>query len=175
MSVASAREFLIQELSDIYSAENQLIEALPKMSEAASHAELKSALDEHLEQTRGQVERLNRIFAEIGAESSGETCEAMKGLVTEAEELIEEISVPEILDAALIGAAQKVEHYEIAAYGTLASIADAMGLEDVGAMLDETLEEEKQADARLTDLAETEVNPRMVEAAAAAGGEGPQE
>ena len=162
MPVTSADDLFLKELHDIYSAEKQLEQALPKLAEAATNEALQEAFNDHLEQTRGQIERLDQILEMLDEQRSDETCEAMQGLIKEAEEVIAEVETPEVLDAALIAAAQKVEHYEIASYGTLRSLAESMGLDKAAAMLSETLQEEEDTDARLTDIAETEVNLRML-------------
>jgi ferritin-like metal-binding protein YciE len=144
---------LVHELRDLYSAETQLTEALPNMSRAASHDDLKATFDEHLEETRGQVERLRQIFDQLGESPEGERCEAMEGLVQEGEEVIEMNGEAHIKDAALIAAAQRVEHYEIAGYGTAQTYADELGLSEPKRLLDETLSEEKSADKKLGKLA----------------------
>lgn len=152
--MATLKDALIHELKDIHSAERQITGALPKMIEAASDQELKAAFSEHLEQTRGQIERLDRIFADLGETPGMETCEGMKGLLKEGEGLIQDHAAGPVRDALLIGAAQRVEHYEIAVYGTLAAWADALDLEECQELLEETLEEEGDADEKLTDIAE---------------------
>jgi ferritin-like metal-binding protein YciE len=154
MSVATAEELFVEELKDIYSAEKQAVKAYPRLTKAVQSEELKEAMQEHLEQTKGQVERLERIFEILDKRSSGKTCEGMKGLVQEAQSLVEEIENGPVLDAAIIGALQRVEHYEIAAYGTVATLAEAMGQEEVKELLGETLEEEKETDERLTQVAQ---------------------
>src|SRR5713101_5397154 len=154
MTMESIRELLIDEMGDLYDAEKQLVKALPKMVKAASNQELSQAFENHLEQTRGHVERLERAFEMLGEKPKSKPCKAMKGLIEEAQETIEE-GIPEpLLDSAIICAAQKVEHYEIAGYGTLKSWADTLGLDDVAGLLDETLEEEKEADEKMTDVAD---------------------
>jgi len=155
MSVATAEELFVEELKDIYSAEKQAVKAYPRLTKAVQSEELKEAMQEHLEQTKGQVERLERIFEILDKRSSGKTCEGMKGLVQEAQSLVEEIENGPVLDAAIIGALQRVEHYEIAAYGTVATLAQAMGQEEVKELLGETLEEEKETDERLTQVAQS--------------------
>jgi len=155
MSVATAEELFVEELKDIYSAEKQAVKAYPRLTKAVQSEELKEAMQEHLEQTKGQVERLERIFEILDKRSSGKTCEGMKGLVQEAQSLVEEIESGPVLDAAIIGALQRVEHYEIAAYGTVATLAEAMGQEEVKELLGETLEEEKETDERLTQVAQS--------------------
>jgi ferritin-like metal-binding protein YciE len=161
------RDLLTMELQDTYSAETQLLDALPAMQEAATNPKLKQAFAEHLKVTEHQVERLEQVCKDLGIEPEGESCNAMAGLVEESEEIIDELDEGPVLDAALIGAAQKVEHYEIAAYGTLTSLLKAMGETKAAALLAQTLEEEKAADELLTQLAEAEVNPAAVGTAAA--------
>jgi len=143
-----------EELKDIYDAEKRLVRALPKMAKAASSEELKNALQEHLEVTKGQVERLERVFEAMGAKAKGKTCACMKGLIEEGEEVMKEDATEELLDAAIIGAAQRVEHYEIAAYGTVRTFAEKLGNEKVVELLQQTLDEEKEADEKLTEISE---------------------
>jgi ferritin-like metal-binding protein YciE len=159
MSMDSLKDLYIDELKDLYNAENQLLKALPKMAKKASSPDLKAAFEEHLGQTEGQVNRLEKIFKALGEKPTGKTCKAMKGLVEEGKEIIEEDGEDAVLDAALIGAAQKVEHYEIAGYGTARSIASLLGEEDAMELLQETLDEEGATDKKLTALAESLVNP----------------
>lgn len=154
----SLRELLIDELSDLYSAEKQLVAALPKMAKAATNANLKSAFLGHLAETKGQVERLDQIFEELEEKPKRKKCKAMEGLIEEGKEVIETNGVPEVKDAALIGAAQRVEHYEIAAYGTARGISETLSLSKVVKLLQKTLDEEGQADKKLNDLATSEVN-----------------
>ena len=151
----SLRDLLIDELRDLHHAENQLVKALPKMAKAASHDELKEGFTEHLEQTRGHVDRLERCFKLLGEKARGKTCHAMQGLVEEGKEAIEEDAPDSIRDAKLIGAAQRVEHYEIAAYGTARAFAETLGESKVADLLQETLDEEGETDKKLTALAET--------------------
>ncbi|MGG5808079.1 ferritin-like domain-containing protein [Falsiroseomonas sp. CW058] len=159
---------LIGELmQDTYSAETQLIEALPEMAEAASTPRLKQAFEMHLQQTERQVERLERAAKLMGIELDGEDCEAMEGLIAEAEEIVDEHDEGPIRDAAMIVAAQKVEHYEIAAYGSLCTMAKAAGMTEVAELLGQTLAEEKDTDEQLTQLAESEVNPAAMRGMAA--------
>jgi ferritin-like metal-binding protein YciE len=158
MTVKTTRGLLIDELRDIYHAEKQLVKALPKMARAAKSTKLREAFEHHLEETKGQVERLEQVFEKLDARSSGKRCEAMEGLIDEAKELIEEIATPEVLDAALIMAAQKVEHYEIASYGAACSLAKLLGEDDAAKLLHESLEEEKKADETLTKLAKKQLN-----------------
>jgi ferritin-like metal-binding protein YciE len=154
-------------IQDAYSAETQLLEALPEMADAASTPALKQALQEHLQVTQRQVERLERVAEMAGCEVEGEDCEAMEGLVAEAEEIVDEHEEGPVRDAALISAAQKVEHYEIATYGTLAAMAKAAGLNDAAALLAQTMQEEKDADELLTRIAEQQVNPAALRGAPA--------
>lgn len=148
----SVRELLIDQMQDIYDAEKQLVKALPKLAKAASNEELKQAFEDHLEQTRGHVERLERAFAMLDAKAKSKPCEAMKGLVKEGSETTEEDFSEPLLDSAIICAAQKVEHYEIAGYGTLIAWASSIGLEDVAEIFEETLREERAADEKLTQI-----------------------
>lgn len=163
MAIKSAEELFISQLKDIYSAEKQAVRAYPKITKAAQSEELKEALQEHLEQTKGQVERLERIFEILDKKSSGKTCEAMKGLITEAQEAMEEIEKGPVLDAAIIAAGQRIEHYEIASYGTVATFAEAMGQQEIHELLAETLQEEKETDERLTGVAQS-VNAESLQA-----------
>jgi ferritin-like metal-binding protein YciE len=158
LKLNSLRDLLFEELRDLYSAETQLIDALPKMAEAATSRELKSAFKHHLEETRGHVSRLESMFQRIGEKSSGETCEAMKGLIREGEVLVKAEGDPDVRDAGLIGAAQRVEHYEIAGYGTARSLARRLGENQMAETLQQTLNEEAEADKKLTSIAESQVN-----------------
>jgi ferritin-like metal-binding protein YciE len=157
MGMNSLSELLEDELKDLYNAENQLVKALPKMARKASSADLKAALTEHLEQTKGHVERLNKIGKALDITLTGKKCKAMEGLVEEGNEVIVEDGEPAVLDAALIGAAQRVEHYEIAAYGTARAMAEQLGQTTVAELLQKTLNEEGAADKKLTNIAETSV------------------
>ena len=158
LKLDSLRDLLVEELRDLYSAETQLLDALPKIEQAASSNELKSAFSHHLEQTREHVSRLERIFQQLGENPSGETCEAMKGLVKEGELLVKAKGDPDVQDAGLIGAAQRVEHYEIAGYGTARSLARRLGQGQMVETLQQTLNEEAEADKKLTSIAESNVN-----------------
>jgi ferritin-like metal-binding protein YciE len=142
------------EIEDLYDAERQVMESLPKMIESASSEELAQAFEDHLEQTKEQVRRLDRIFAAMGEQPGGMKCEGMRGLLREGELVMLEIDKSPVLDAALIAAAQKVEHYEISGYGTARTLAAMLGQEDAADLLDETLEEEKDTDETLTEIAE---------------------
>jgi len=158
MSMDSLKELYIDELRDLYSAENQLVKALPKMAKKASAPELKQAFQNHLEETKGHVERLEEIFGELDEKPTGKTCQGMKGLIEEGAEVIDEDGVEAVLDAALIGAAQRVEHYEIAGYGVARTFARILGEDDAADLLQETLDEEGEADKKLTAIAEEEIN-----------------
>jgi ferritin-like metal-binding protein YciE len=154
-------------IQDAYSAETQLLEALPELADAASTPALKQAFQDHLQVTQRQVERLERVAEMLGCDAEGEDCEAMEGLVAEAEEIVDEHEEGPVRDAALIAAAQKVEHYEIATYGTLAAMAKAAGMRDAADLLVQTLNEEKDADELLTQVAEQQVNPAALRGTAA--------
>ena len=145
------RELYIDELKDLFNAENQLVKALPKMAKAATSEELRAGFEEHLQQTKGQVQRLETIFKQLGENPKGKKCKAMEGLIEEGSEVIDEHDGA-LLDAALIGAAQRVEHYEIAAYGTVIAFAEELGESEHVSLLNETLEEEKATDEKLTEL-----------------------
>jgi ferritin-like metal-binding protein YciE len=151
-------ELLIDELKDLYSAENQIVKALPKMAKAASSPELKRAFERHLEETKRQVERLNQIGEQLEVRLTGKKCKGMEGLIEEGKEIIEEDLEEDATDAGLIGAAQKVEHYEIAAYGTARTHASLLGYNKVARLLQQTLDEEGNTDKKLTALAESVIN-----------------
>ncbi len=157
------KDLLELSLQDTYSAENQILAAYPEVEEAASSPRLKQALREHREQTERQVERLEEVCEMLGVEPDGESCAAMEGLVEEADDMMEELESGPVLDAALIAAAQKIEHYEIAAYGTLCSLLKSMGQTKAVDLLAQTLKEEKETDEQLTRLAEQEVNPAAMQ------------
>ncbi|MDX6751399.1 ferritin-like domain-containing protein [Geminicoccaceae bacterium 1502E] len=158
MAVSTMQELFVNELRDIYHAEKQLLKALPKMAKAASGEDLRQAFESHLEETRGHVERLEEIFDTLDLAKRGKTCEAMQGLVEEGREILEEVEEAAVRDAGMITAAQKVEHYEIASYGSLVALARQIGNEEVAKILHRTLEEEKAADQKLTKLAQGGVN-----------------
>jgi ferritin-like metal-binding protein YciE len=151
-------ELLIDELKDLYSAENQIIKALPKMAKAASSPELKRAFERHLEETKRQVERLNQIGQNLEIKLTGKKCKGMEGLIEEGKEVMEEDLDENAIDAGLIGAAQKVEHYEIAGYGTARTHAQLLGFNKVAKLLQQTLDEEGATDKKLTALAESIIN-----------------
>ena len=154
MKENALKDLYIDELRDLYNAENQLTKALPKMAEAATSEELQAGFEEHLEQTRGHVERLEKIFEELGEKPTGKKCKGMEGLIEEGKERIEEEDDVLTLDAGLISAAQRVEHYEIAAYGCVRTYANLLGEDDAVKLLEQTLKEEKETDQKLTGLAE---------------------
>lgn len=158
MELKTLQDLYVDELRDIYSAENQLIKALPKMAKAASDENLKQAFTDHLEQTKGHVERLDQLFDQLGERATGKKCKAMEGLVEEGKEMIEEDAEPEVKDAGLISAAQRVEHYEMAAYGTVRAYARILGDDQAAKLLQQTLDEEGAADKKLTKLAESVIN-----------------
>lgn len=156
----SLDSMLLMEVKDIYNAEKQLTKALPKAAKKASSPELRAAIEEHLHQTEGHVNRLEQVFKILGEPAKGRTCPAMKGILEEAEEVMSQKADPAVLDAAIIGAAQKVEHYEIASYGTIIEWAKQMGRDDIGNLLGQTLDEEEKADQKLTELAKSKINPK---------------
>ena len=153
MPAENLHELFVDELKDIYDAEKQLTKTLPKLAKAATSQDLRAAFEEHLDITRMHVSRLEEVFKSLGMAARGKPCEGMKGLVEEGKEMMEEIERGATLDAALISAAQKVEHYEIATYGTLATFAEIMGHQDAKDLLGQTLDEEKEADEKLTQVA----------------------
>jgi ferritin-like metal-binding protein YciE len=157
MAENGLRELYLDELKDLYNAENQLIKALPKLAKASTSDELREGFEEHLEQTKGHVERLEQIFEAMDESPKGKKCAGMEGLVKEGSEVMDEDFEGAVMDAALIGAAQRVEHYEIAAYGTVIAFANQLGESEHASLLKETLEEEKETDEKLTSLSE-EIN-----------------
>ena len=158
MKIKSLQELLLEELKDLYDAEDRILKALPKMAQAATNAQLKQGFEFHRTQTEQHVARLEKAFEHLDASAKKKTCEAIKGIIEEGEDLMGTKMEPEVADAALIGAAQKVEHYEIASYGTVRSWAQQLGQTEVASLLEQTLEEEKQTDQKLTQLAESMVN-----------------
>ena len=153
MSVDSIEKLFIEELKDLYSAENQITKALPKMASAATSKELKQAFEHHLRQTEGHIERLEQICRILGTNPKGKTCEGMKGVIEEGNSMLKEADEGSVRDAALISAAQRVEHYEMAAYGTVRTYANQLGQSQCARLLEQTLEEEKQTDQKLTSIA----------------------
>jgi ferritin-like metal-binding protein YciE len=155
MIVDTVESLFIAELKDLYSAEGQITKALPKLIKAASSNELRSAFEHHLKETEGHVERLEKIFDILGSSPKGKTCEGMKGVLNEGSEMLHETSGGSVRDAALISAAQRVEHYEMAAYGTARSYAEHLGQSQISKLLESTLAEEKAADKKLTEVSKT--------------------
>jgi ferritin-like metal-binding protein YciE len=153
MADKGLRELYIDELKDLYSAENQLVKALPKMAKAATSTDLRAGFEAHLEQTKNHVQRLETIFEQLGESPKGKKCKGMEGLIEEGSEAVQQYE-GELLDAALIGAAQRVEHYEMAGYGTVSAFAEELGESKHVSLLNETLEEEEETDEKLTELAE---------------------
>src|ERR1700693_4092821 len=153
MEMNRLKHLYVEELKDLYSAENQLLKALPKMAKAATSEELSAGFEEHLNQTKEHVARLEKIFKALGESPKGKKCKGMEGLIKEGAEMIEENPAPEELDAGLISAAQRVEHYEIAGYGCVSTYANLLGEEQAVSLLRQTLEEEKETDKKLTQLA----------------------
>jgi len=162
MKLDTLKTLYTNELRDLYNAEGQLLKALPKMAKAASSEELKDAFEKHLEQTKSHVERLEEVFEDIGEKPKGKTCRAMKGLIEEGSEILQEDGEESVIDAGIIVAAQKVEHYEIAGYGTVRTFAQLLGKERSAELLQTTLEEESEANELLNKLAEDIVNPEAL-------------
>lgn len=162
MKLESLSDLYIAELQDVYNAERQLLKALPKMAKSVQTSELKTAIQEHLEVTQNHVTRLEKILNDLNERPGGEVCEAMQGLVAEGEDMMKADGEDAVRDAGLIVAAQKVEHYEIASYGSLKQFAHLLNREQDVSLLEQTLEEEKEADLKLTQLAESIVNRRAV-------------
>jgi ferritin-like metal-binding protein YciE len=155
MKLKSLHDLFVEELQDMYSAENMILKALPKMMDAATSTELRDGFEQHMEQTRGHVQRLDKIFDQLsGTDRKGKKCKGMEGIIKDNKDLLDADAEPEVLDAGLIAGAQRVEHYEIAGYGTVRTYARILGREDWAQLLNQTLEEEKQTDAKLSQLAE---------------------
>ena len=171
MSLDSLHDLYVNELKDLYNAENQLLKALPKMAKKATAPELKAAFTEHLEVTRTQIGRLEQIFTALEVSPKGKKCKAMEGLIEEGKEVLEEDGNPSVIDAALIACAQRVEHYEMAGYGCVRTFAGLLGYSEAEVLLQETLDEEKEADEKLNELAETVINVEAQEAEGDEGGE----
>ena len=166
MALESMQDLFLNELKDSYNSEKQIVRALPRLAKAAASPELAQALRKHLKETENQVQRLERIFKSLGQTPRGKKCKGMEGIIEEGKEVLEEEGAPEVIDAALIAAAQRVEHYEMAAYGCLRTYAQLLGYSDAERLLQETLNEEEAADRTLTALGEGGIN----QAAVAAGG-----
>jgi ferritin-like metal-binding protein YciE len=162
MKLDSLETLYVEELRDLYNAEQQILKALPKMAKAASSLNLQTGFQEHLQQTKAQVERLDQIFANLDKSPKGKKCEAMEGLLKEGAELLEANAQPSVLDAALIAAAQRVEHYEIAGYGCVRTYARLLGHSEATKLLQQTLDEEKLTDKKLTELAVGSINTEAV-------------
>ena len=164
MSVGTIEELFVDELKDLYSAEKQITKSLPKLAKAATAPELKDAFESHLKETFGQIERLDKVFEILGKSSRGKTCNGMKGVLEEGAEVLDETEEGSVRDAALISAAQRVEHYEMAGYGCVRALATLLGQKEIAQLLDETLAEEKAADSKLNQLAKR-INPEALRAA----------
>jgi ferritin-like metal-binding protein YciE len=162
MKLDTLQKLYTNELRDLYNAENQLLKALPKMAKAASSEELKNAFEKHLEQTKSHVERLEQVFQELDEKPKGKTCHAMKGLIEEGSEILKEDGEESVLDAGIIVAAQKVEHYEIASYGSVRTFANMLGQNRAAELLQATLDEESETNEILNKLAENVVNPEAL-------------
>jgi ferritin-like metal-binding protein YciE len=158
MRIESMEDLFIEQIQDLYDAEERLVKALPKMADASTSSDLRSAFEDHLTQTKGQLQRLEQVFEEIGKKAKGDTCEAMKGLIEEGEEMIDNVEPSALRDAGLIAAANRVEHYEMAGYGCARAMAEALGLIKSAKLLEQTLEEERMADEKLTKIAMQKVN-----------------
>lgn len=166
MALETLEDLFVSELKDLYSAEKQLVKALPKMAKASSSAKLRKGFEDHLKQTQKHVERLEKVFEEMGVKARGPKCEAMEGLIEEGKRMMGEDATDEVMDAALIAAAQRVEHYEIAGYGTVRTFANMLGMKDAERLLQQTLDEESETNEKLTKLAESEVNAAALNGAA---------
>lgn len=165
MKVDSLEKLFVDELRDLYSAEKQIIRALPKMAKAAENDELRAAFTSHLKETEKQIERLDRVFEILGKSAAGKTCAGMKGVLEEGHEMMEETEEGDVRDAGMISAAQRVEHYEMAGYGAVRTYAEQLGQKEIAQLLQETLNEEGEADKKLTSIA-AKVNPRAQKKAA---------
>ena len=163
MKIETLQDLFLDELRDLYDAEKQLVKALPKMAEASSSNSLRQAFESHLTETQGHVQRLERIFSQLDQKTGGESCDAMKGLVKEGEKTISHIDQSPLRDAGIIGAANRVEHYEIAGYGTARTFAQILGYSEAVRLLDQTLTEEKAADQKLTSIAQSMVNDNALQ------------
>jgi ferritin-like metal-binding protein YciE len=158
MKLESLKDLYLEQLRDLYSAETQIVDALPKMAEAASSPDLRKGFNDHLRQTEEHVRRLEQIFRDLDESPKGQTCEGMKGLLKEGSEMMKMRGEPSVVDAGLIAAAQRVEHYEMAGYGTVRTYAEMLGKTQHVSLLERTLQEEQQTDERLTELAESHIN-----------------
>ena len=167
MKIENMDDLFLAEIEDLYDCEKRLTKALPKMAKAATAPELKKAFESHLQETLGHVDRLEKVFSEIGKKPKAVPCEAIKGLIEEGEEMIENTDASPVRDAGIIAAANRVEHYEIAAYGSARTFAQTLGLDGAASLLEQTLEEEKKADKKLTQIAESMVNDEALRSAPA--------
>ena len=163
MEMSHLQDLYVEELKDLYSAENQMLKNLPRMAKKASNEQLAQSFQMHVEQTRQHVERLEQIFEKLGKSPRGKKCQGMEGLIEEAKEMMAEDMAEDVLDAALISAAQKAEHYEIASYGTVRTYARLLGDEEAARLLQQTLDEEGETDKKLTKLAESSINIEAAE------------
>ena len=170
MSLESMQDLLVEELRDLYNAEQQLVKALPRIAEKAAAPSLRQALQDHLRETQGQLTRLEQIFSGLGTQPTGKKCKGMEGLLNESEDILSEEGLEPVRDAGIIAAANRVEHYEIAAYGCAMTFAQLLGRQDIVTLLQQTLDEEKAADRKLTAIAEGEVNSEALTAGATSGG-----
>ncbi len=164
IDVNNLQQLFVEQLRDLYDGENQITKALPKLIEKAHSQQLKSALQEHLDVTKKQITRLDQIFSELGEKSGGETCKGMKGVIAEGDELVGKGNDPAVIDASIITSAQRVEHYEMAGYGTVKTYARQLGKNNFAQLLEQTLSEEKEADEKLSEIADT-INVRANKAA----------
>ncbi len=162
MAINNLKELFVHTLRDIYYAENQILKSLPKMARRADSADLRSAFEQHKQETEGHVERLDKVFGLLGEKAQGVKCHAIEGIIKEAEELMSEIKDGDTLDAGMIAAVQAVEHYEITRYGTLASWANLLQNREAASLLHETLDEERKTDTKLTELAEASLNKQAI-------------
>ena len=165
MKIETMEDLFLAEIEDLYDCEKRLTKALPKMAKASTSPELRQAFESHLRETEGHVERLERVFSAMGKKPKAETCQAIKGLIEEGEEMIGNTDQSPVRDAGIIAAANRVEHYEMAAYGSARTFAQTLGLTSAVSLLDQTLEEEKKADKKLTQLAETKINQEAMRSA----------
>ncbi len=165
MKIETMEDLFLEQIEDLYDAEQRLVKALPKMAEASTSPELRQAIESHLGETKGHVTRLEQVFQFLRKKPKGQTCDAMKGLIEEGEDVISNIDQSPLRDAGLIAAANRVEHYEIAAYGSARTFAKTLGLREAVSLLEQTLNEEKNADTKLTTLAESKINAEALRAA----------
>ena len=165
MKIESMEDLFLAEIEDLYDCEKRLTKHLPKMAKASTSSELRQAFETHLQETQGHVERLEKVFSEMGKKPKAETCEAIKGLIEEGEEMISNTDESPVRDAGIIAAANRVEHYEMAAYGSARAFAQTLGLNSAVTLLEQTLQEEKKADQKLTKLGETKINQEALRAA----------